>query len=67
MRSIRRENLMLHKKLDDIKIINRAKAILMQYLSMTEQQAHRYLEKQAMDLRITRVEVAKNLLSTYDS
>ena len=67
MSGVKRENLMLHKKLDDIKIINRAKSILMKYLSMTEQQAHRYLEKQAMDLRITRVEVAKNLLSTYDS
>ncbi len=66
MNGVRRENMMLHKKLEDIRIINRAKVILMKYLSMTEQQAHRYLEKQAMDLRITRVEVAKNLLSTYD-
>lgn len=60
------ENLRLQKKIDDIRIINRAKYVLMEYLSMTEQQAHRYLEKQAMDLRLTKLEVAKNLLSTYD-
>ena len=67
MNGIRRENVKLQKKIEEIRLINRAKYILMEYLSMTEQQAHRYLEKQAMDLRITKLEVAKNLLSTYDS
>ena len=67
MNGIHVENVRLRNKIEEIRIINRAKYILMEYLSMTEQQAHRYLEKQAMDLRITRIEVAKNLLSTYDS
>lgn len=64
---VRNENVKLQKKIDDIRIIGRAKGILMEYLSMTEPQAHKYLEKQAMDLRLTKAEVAKNLLSTYDS
>lgn len=64
---VRRENVMLQKKMEDVRIINRAKAILMEYLSMSESQAHKYLEKQSMDLRLPKVEVAKNLLSTYDS
>ena len=64
---VRTENLKLQRKIDDIRIINRAKGILMEYLSMSELQAHKYLEKQAMDLRLTKIEVAKNLLSTYDS
>ena len=34
---------------------------------MTEAQAHRYLEKQAMDMRITKAEVAKSILSTYEN
>lgn len=63
---VKRENIKLQKKIDDIRIINRAKYILMEYLSMSEPQAHKYLEKQAMDLRLTKIEVAKNLLSTYD-
>ena len=64
---IRSENDRLQRKMDDNRIINRAKAILMEYVSMTEPQAHKYLERQAMDLRLTKVEVAKRLLSTYEN
>ena len=67
LNGVRVENVRLRKKIEEIRLINRAKYILMEYLSMTEQQAHRYLEKQAMDLRITKIQVAENLLSTYDS
>lgn len=64
---VKKENIKLQKKIDDIRIINRAKCILMEYLSMSEPQAHKYLERQAMDLRLTKVEVAKRLLTTYES
>lgn len=64
---VKKENIKLQKKIDDIRVINRAKCILMEYLSMTEPQAHKYLERQAMDLRLTKIEVAKRLLSTYES
>ncbi len=64
---VQKENVKLKKQIDNIRLINRAKYILMEYLSMTEPQAHRYLEKQAMDLRITKAEVAKRLLSTYEN
>jgi response regulator NasT len=32
---------------------------------MDEQQAHRYIEKQAMDLRKSRFDVASAILKTY--
>lgn len=67
MNGVRSENVKLQKKIDDIRIINRAKCILMEYLSMSEPQAHKYLERQAMDLRLTKIEVAKRLLSTYEN
>ena len=35
--------------MEDLKIINRAKLLLVQQLKMTEAEAHRYIEKQAMD------------------
>ena len=38
----------------------------MQYLKFTEQQAHRYLEKQAMDLRVTKNEVALKVIKMYE-
>lgn len=66
LRGIKTENDRLQQEVKDIRLINRAKGILMDYLSMTEDQAHKYLEKQAMDLRISKAEVAKRLLSTYE-
>ena len=38
----------------------------MQYLKLTEPQAHRYIEKQAMDTRKTRKEVAQSILLRYE-
>ena len=61
-----RENKKKKKKLDEIKIINRAKLVLMQYLKFSENQAHKYIEKQAMDMRTTRYDVAMRVIKTYD-
>ena len=61
------ENLRLRDKIDEIRLIDRAKHALIQYLGMSEPQAHRYIEKQAMDMRITRREVANTRLSMYEN
>lgn len=63
---IERENEKLKIQLEQIKVINRAKCALMQCLNMTEQQAHKYLEKQAMDLRVSKKYVAEQVLNTYE-
>ena len=34
---------------------------------MSEDQAHRYLEKQAMDLRTNRLNIAKQVIQTYEN
>ena len=60
------ENEELKDKINNIKLIDRAKLTLIQYLKMSEDESHKYIEKQAMDLRITKVEVAKNILKTYE-
>ena len=39
----------------------------MEYLKLSEPQAHRYIEKQAMDLQISRAEVAARVLETYEN
>ena len=49
----------------EIEEANRAKWHLIECLSMTETEAHRYIEKQAMDLRISKREVAENIIKTY--
>ncbi len=64
---IQRENAKLLQKIEDIRLIDRAKLCLISYLSMTEPEAHRYMEKQAMDMRMTRRAVAEEILKTYES
>lgn len=59
----RNEKDKLLKKVEDIKRIDRAKCLLIQYEKMTEEEAHRYLEKEAMDERLTRREVADKIIA----
>ncbi len=62
-----RENERLRSTLEESKLINRAKFLLMQYLALSEERAHKYIEKQAMDMRISKVEVARQIMKTYSS
>ena len=39
----------LKVKMEEIKLVNRAKMLLMSNMNMSEQEAHRYIEKEAMD------------------
>lgn len=52
-------------RIDDIRLINRAKSVLIKYLKFTEPQAHRYLEKQAMNNRCTRRQAAERIIKAY--
>jgi len=64
---IRQENVELKTKIEAIRTVDRAKCILIQYLSMTEVEAHKFIERQAMDMRITRKEVAEGIIRTYET
>lgn len=64
---INRENSKLKQKIEDIRIVDRAKCILVSYFNMSEQEAHRNIEKQAMDMRTTKRQVAEEILKTYDN
>ena len=55
----------LKEKMEEIRIINRAKLLLMQNLSLTEPESHRYLEKQAMDRGLKRMTLAEEIIRTY--
>lgn len=61
-----RENKDLAAKIDGIRLVNRAKWALIEHLGMTEDQAHRYIEKQAMDARVSKKEVAEGIIRTYE-
>lgn len=67
LRRIQEENSRLKQKIEDIRIIDRAKCLLISYLNMSEQEAHRYIEKRAMDLRSKRRAIAEAILKTYEN
>lgn len=53
----------LKKKLQDEKKIMQAKLMLIEQYHWTEEKAHHYIEKVAMDSSMTRIEVANSLLT----
>lgn len=64
---VQTENSKLKQKIEDIRIVDRAKCLLISYLNMREDEAHRYIEKQAMDTRNTKRIVAEGVLKTYEN
>ena len=67
MLRVEKENERLKHMVEDLKIIDRAKLLLVTCLNMSEEQAHRYLEKQAMDLRTSKLAVARQVIQTYEN
>ena len=67
LRRMQDENSKLKQKIEDIRVIDRAKCLLISYLNMSEQEAHRYIEKQAMDIRSTKRMIAEGILKTYEN
>ena len=65
MRQMQARQATVEEKIEEIRLVNRAKWLLIECLSMTEPEAHRYIEKQSMDARISKREVAENIIKTY--
>lgn len=59
------ESYRLKEKMEEIRTVNRAKMLLISSLNMSEKEAHRYIEKEAMDRCIKRTEVANQIIRTY--
>ena len=57
----------LSEKMEEMRLCNRAKWLLVDRLKMTEPDAHRYIEKTAMDRCIKRREVAEDIIKMYDN
>ncbi|MCR5304669.1 MAG: ANTAR domain-containing protein [Lachnospiraceae bacterium] len=65
LRGIQKKTMTLEEKMEEIRLVNRAKWALIKSCSMTEDDAHRYIQKQAMDLCLSKKQTAENILSTY--
>ena len=63
---LRCENEALRKTVNEMKLVNRAKCVLIEYLRISEKEAHRQIQKRAMDRRTTLTEVAADIIKTYE-
>ena len=57
----------LSRRMEDIRIVTRAKLVLMETLGYTEAQAHRCIEKKGMDERVPMRAAAGDILRTYEN
>ena len=65
LRMSEKKVLSFKEKMDEIRLVNRAKWLLISELKMAEPDAHRYIEKQAMDRCVQRRVVAEEIIKTY--
>lgn len=56
----------LQQKLEDDRLVNRAKIFLVEHLKMSEQDAHHYIEKMAMDRCVKKTKVATDIIRIYE-
>lgn len=62
---LEKKTLSLEDKMQEIRIVNRAKWLLITELKMTETDAHRYIEKQAMNRCVSKKDIAEEIIKTY--
>ena len=65
LRKSEKKTISIEEKMEEIRIVNRAKWILISEIKMDEADAHRYIEKQAMDRCVSKREVAESIIKTY--
>ena len=62
METLRKESETLKSKLREMKTLSKAKSLLISEKGMTEEQAHRYIEKSAMDGSMKKLEIARLII-----
>lgn len=65
LRRLEKKTTSIEDKMEEIRLVNRAKWILIEQLKMTEAEAHRHIEKQAMDRCVSKKEIAFGIINTY--
>lgn len=65
LRRNEKRSLSFEEKMEEIRVVNRAKLLLISELKMSEPDAHHFIQKQAMDRCIPCREVAENIIATY--
>ena len=64
---LEKKTLTVEEKMEEIRIVSRAKILLVEKRHMTEEEAHRYIGKYAMDHGLSKRRVAEKLLEELDT
>ncbi|MGF6376456.1 AmiR/NasT family two-component response regulator [Clostridiales Family XIII bacterium PM5-7] len=65
LRQFEKKSLSIEEKMVEIRLMNKAKWLLISELSMSEPDAHHYIEKQAMDRCIPKRTIAEEIIKLY--
>lgn len=65
LRSLEKKASSVEEKMEEIRIVNRAKLVLIEKKGMSETEAHHFLEKQAMNNSVTRLSIAEKVIKLY--
>lgn len=65
LRQFEKKSLSIEEKMAEIRLVNKAKWILIRELQMSEPDAHHYIEKQAMDRCSAKRTIAEEIIKTY--
>jgi response regulator NasT len=65
LRGMRKHQVTVEERIEEIRLVNRAKWLLIECLHMTEPEAHRYITRQAMEQRVSKKELAESIIRTY--
>ena len=66
MKALREENKRMKKRLEEARVLTQAKCCLARYQQLSEEQAHRLIEKRAMDERASIKEVAEKIVAGFE-
>ncbi len=62
LRAVRSRQATVEEKMEELRLVNRAKWRLIEQKGMTEDEAHRFLTARAMELRISKKQLAQEIL-----
>lgn len=65
LRQFEQKTVSIEEKMEEIRLVNRAKWKLIEELKMDEPTAHRYIEKQAMDRCVSKRIIAEEILNSH--
>lgn len=63
IKSVMAKTIRLEEKMQELRLIAQAKMILMERQNFSESEAHRFIGKQAMDRCVTKIKIAKEIIS----